>query len=221
MRRVVLRFGAAFALGLALVSLPALADEETKPTTPKDPPPKSPFSGYTFVSDVVGEVVRSDDKSVTVRITWLQPTNANNNRPRLSQNNRNFHNPYVNHNRPPQVKLKQQHHDYQLEYLDASLVRTKTLPTKTDDNGKKVSLTQKELDELRQPPGAPAYAASKFDLTAGTIVEVILIRDKTIPAAKATEDDLRIKYVTILGRDPNPPKDIANPPKNAKNAKSN
>ena len=50
-----------------------------------------------------------------------------------------------------------------------------------------------------------------YDLTPGTIVEVVLIRDRTIPAAKATEDDLRIKYVVIQGRDPNPPKDITNP----------
>jgi hypothetical protein len=224
MRRVVLRFGAAFALGLVLVALPVLADDTTPtPASPKETTPKPSFSGYVFVADVVGEVVRSDDKSVTLRITWFQPANTKNTRQHLSQNNRNYRNPFAPHmNHPTQgkTKLKEQHHDYVLNYVDQSLVRIKKLPPKTDENGKTVSYTQKELDELRQPAGFPAYAASKSDLTAGTIVEVHIMRDKTIPPAKATEEDLRIKYVTILGHDPNPPKDISNP-KNAKNKNNN
>ena len=51
----------------------------------------------------------------------------------------------------------------------------------------------------------------------GTIAEVWVVRDKSISAAKATENDLRVKYALILGADPNPPKDIekqnTNPPK--------
>jgi hypothetical protein len=228
MRRVTLRLGAAFALGLVLVSLPVLADE-TQPT--KESPAKLPsFADYVYVADVVGEVVRADDKSVTLRITWYVPQQSGNgnrnSRPRLSQNNRNFHNPYGNRsNNQRQPQLKQQHHDYVLEFVPQSLVRTKTLPPKTDDKGKKVPYTQKELEEARLPIGAPYYAASSFDLTPGTIVDVIVIRERSIPAAKATEDDLRVKYVTILGRDPNPPKDIQNGgnnnAKNAKNAKNN
>ena len=46
------------------------------------------------------------------------------------------------------------------------------------------------------------YASSPFELSPGTIVEVILIRDKTVPATKVTEDDLRVKYAIILGKDP-------------------
>ena len=52
---------------------------------------------------------------------------------------------------------------------------------------------------MRGPPGAPGYAASLFDLAPGTIVEVVAMRDRKIPAAKATEDDLCAKYIIILG----------------------
>ena len=69
---------------------------------------------------------------------------------------------------------------------------------------------QKEIDELRAPAGVTGYAASTSDVTPGTFLEVILIRDKTIAADKANENDLRIKYAIIQGHDPNPPKDIAN-----------
>ncbi|MDY3562673.1 hypothetical protein R5W23_004147 [Gemmata sp. JC673] len=213
MHTVAMRAFAALALGLGAVTLPVLAE---------DPKPKpSNWSGYVFVADVVGEVVKADDKSVTLRITWFEAQNGNNrnSRPRLSQNNRNFRNPYSqNMNRPNQsrTQLKEQHHDYELEYVPESLVRVKTLPVKLDDKGKKVPHDQKEINELRAPGGFPGYAANRSDLTPGTIVEVHLIRDKSVPAAKAGEDDLRVKYAVILGRDPNPPKDIGSGDKDKK-----
>jgi len=202
-----LRLGAGWLLGIGLVALPALADDKPKPPD---------WSGYTYVTDVVGEVVRADDSRVTLRITWFEPNQkgAKTTRPRLSTNPRNFNNPYhPNMNRPNQqrVTFKEVHHDYDLDYLPQSLVRVKTLPPKYDEKGKKLEYTQKEFDEIRAPTNVTGYAANRTDLTPGTIVEVILVRDKTIPAAKATEDDLRIKYAIIQGRDPNPPKDIANP----------
>lgn len=205
MRRITLRVAAAFALGLGAVSLPTLAD---------DAKPKPDFAGYVFVTDVVGEVVKADDKGVTLRITWFEQqvknNNNNNGRRNLSGNHRNFRNPFAPNMNRPQVQVKEQHHDYDLEYLPQSLVRTKSLPPKLDDKGKKVPHTQAELDELRAPGGVTGYAANRSDVTPGTYLEVYLIRDKTISAAKATEDDLRIKYAVILGHDTNPPKDIAN-----------
>lgn len=215
MRRTALRTGVALALGLGLVALPAIA-QDSKPTPSASLPDKPPsFAGYVYITDVVGEVVKANDKTVTLRITWFDVVkkggNNNNGRRNLSGNHRNFRNPFMpNMNRPAQVQVKEHHHDYPLDYLPQSLVRTKSLPPKTDDNGKKVPHTQKEIDELRAPAGVTGYAASAFDVTPGTFLEVILIRDKTIPAEKATEADLKIKYAIIHGRDPNPPKDIAN-----------
>ncbi|HJZ56237.1 MAG TPA: hypothetical protein VKE74_14820 [Gemmataceae bacterium] len=225
MMRRMATVGLGLVLGLGSILSQAAADDpkpddktdsksDTKSDTKPTPPMtiKAPdFSNYTNVADVVGEVIKSNDKAITLRVTWMvaQPSKS---RPRLSANNRNFQNPYSSgRNNHPQ--LKQEHHDYELEYVPESLVRIKTLPPKFDDNGKKTFYSAKEMDELRQPYTAPGYSASKGDLTPGTIVEVHVIRDKSIPAAKASEDDLRLKYVVILGHDPHPPKDTSPPKK--------
>src|SRR5262245_40746896 len=116
MRRVVLRAGAAFALSLGLVTL--VTAEDSKPV--KEPALKAPdWSGYVYVTDVVGEVVKADDKSVTLRITWFEAevkkggNNNNNRNPRqkLGRNNRNFRNPFApNMNRPNQPKVEFKEH---------------------------------------------------------------------------------------------------------------
>ena len=81
MRRVALRVGTAIVFGLGLVGLSVAAEP------PKDDPTKAPtFPGYVFVADAVGEVVKADDSSVTLRITWLEPQakKGNNGRRNLS-----------------------------------------------------------------------------------------------------------------------------------------
>ena len=88
------------------------------------------------------------------------------------------------------------------------MARTKKLPPKSDENGKKVDYTTKELEALKEPARAPGYMAARGDVVAGSIVEAVLVREKSIPAAKLAESDLKLKYVTILSHDPNPPKDI-------------
>jgi hypothetical protein len=217
------RIVATVVLGYSLAFLPALcaADDTPSPAKTRTPAPKATdWSHYAYVADVVGEIVKADNNKLTLRVTWFTTQTQGNGRPNLSGNHRNFHNPYAAAMHRPRVTVKQQHHDYELEFVPESLVRTKTLPPKLDENGKKVNYKQKELDEMRSPPGAPGYAGSVLDLAPGTIVEVIIIRDKTIPPAKATENDLRVKYAIVLGKDPNPPKDISNqkpdPKKNAK-----
>ncbi|QJW97459.1 hypothetical protein [Frigoriglobus tundricola] len=217
MRRVVLRGVFAFTLTLALVALPVAADDTSpsKSKAPtKEPVAKAPtFPGYIFVTEAVGEVVKANDTTVTLRVTWytVQQSRTGNNRVNLSSRSRNYHNPFARTTRPAHVV--EHHQDYNLDYLPQSLVRTRTLPAKTDETGKRVPHTQKEIDELRAPDGAPAYASSKLDVTPGTYLEVYLIRDKNIPDEKATDADLRIKYAFVLGKDPNPPKDIASPGK--------
>ena len=216
MRRVVLRGTSACVFGLVLVALPVAADDTSPsksktPTPTKEPVAKAPtFPGYMFITDAVGEVVKANDNTVTLRITWYTTqTSKTTARNMLSGRNRNYYNPFSRAARP--ARVVEHHQDYNLDYLPQSLVRTRTLPPKTDETGKRVPHTQKEIDELRAPDGAPAYAASKIDVTPGTYLEVYLIRDKNIPDEKATDADLRIKYAFVLGKDPNPPKDISNP----------
>src|SRR5262249_36569520 len=149
--------------------------------------PKAPdFSKYSYVNTVVGEIVKADDNSLTLRITWFVPQNANNNRrPPIHNTTHSYHNPYaVNHGRPQNVKVKEEHHDYPGSFVTDAHIRTKTLPPKTDEKGKKVDYTTKELEELKGPWSIPGYAASPADLTPGTIVEVTMIRDKSIASSK-------------------------------------
>ena len=94
---------------------------------------------------------------------------------------------------------------YTVAYAPEGLARTQTPPPKTDESGKKAAYTQKELEDLKAPSGAPGYAIAKTDLAAGAIVDVILVRDKSIAADKVTEGDLRVKYATVTGTAPTPP----------------
>lgn len=205
------------ALSYSLALLPTLgaADDPPVSSAPKSLGDQKPidWSNYTFVADAIGEVVKADSAKVTIRVTWfvdqVQANKYGNRRPPLHHNNRNFRNPFANNMNRPKIVHKEMHHDYELEFVPESLVRTKTIPTKLDEKGVRVNLNQKELDEFRAPAGAPWYAASPADLVPGTIVDFIVIHDKKIPNAKVTENDLRLKYVVILGKDPHPPKDIA------------
>jgi len=184
MKRQIVRYGFACALGFGLATLPLgmfAADDTKTPATKtpeKDVPTKAPdFSKYTYVKDVAGEVVKSDEKKLTVKVSWtmLKP-NPN---PKVA---------------PTAVPMSK---EYDFTFLPESLVRTQVLPPKLDDKGKKVAYTQKEKDALKLPMGVPNYAASMSDLTKGTPVNVILVRDKSIPSSKVTDDDSRIKYVII------------------------
>ena len=75
---------------------------------------------------------------------------------------------------------------------------------------------RKALSKRRRPlrrlfPGSVMLQSLKAFLAEFTAAD-----DK----AATTEDDLRLKYVTILGHDANPPKDIEGGNKNAKNPKN-
>src|SRR5262245_37155070 len=124
MTRRVLRLVFGFSLSLGLSILPEVSADDPKPDEkqqegkPATEKAKAPdWSGYTFVADVVGEVVKVTDSAVTIRVTWMVPVGTTNNRrPPLSANHRHFHNPYMPA-RSPQVKLQPQHHDYELEFV--------------------------------------------------------------------------------------------------------
>src|SRR4051812_34944780 len=96
-----LGLGIALGLGLGSAFAPAADDKPTeKPaeTTTPVPAPNAPlkapdWSKYATVGDVFGEVVKADANSVTFRVTWNVQVGGKG-RPRLSGNNRNFHNPF-------------------------------------------------------------------------------------------------------------------------------
>src|SRR5438094_50720 len=114
------------ALGYALFLLPLAAADDRKPD----------WSGYTTVGDVVGEVVKADGKTLTLRVTWFVPPGGGNHRPGLGMNSGSFRNPYSPTMSRPRAGLKEEHHDYELGFVDNSLVRMKTLPPKLDEKGK-------------------------------------------------------------------------------------
>ncbi|MCS7270772.1 MAG: hypothetical protein NZ703_06780, partial [Gemmataceae bacterium] len=142
------------ALGLLTVGLDASL------TAQVPPPKKAPdYSGYITVGEVVGEVLKADEKHVTVQVTWYMPQVKGGGAGRRPQIGRGgvYRNPFApNMNRPrnpPRVTVKEQKHDYDFHLVPESLIRFKSLPPKYDENGKRVSYTTKELDELRAPPG--------------------------------------------------------------------
>src|SRR5262249_52390351 len=153
---------------------------------------------YTYVTDLVGEIVKADSNKLTLRVTWFVPQQQGNNnvnhRPPLSGNHRNFRNPYAtNMNRPqhpPHITLKEQHHDYELEFVPESLVRIKPPPPKTNENGRGVASPTKEPEEARVPPPVVVSAPPPGALNPAPTAGVGIVRKKSTPAAKATEDDL-------------------------------
>jgi hypothetical protein len=200
MSTLVLRFGFVLALGLGIAAMPFgvfAADDKTKDTTAPD------WSKYTTVTEVTGELVKADETKITLRLNYVAIKGQQNKFPPLTQY------PFT----PPVAKantLMQARHDYSIHLLPESLIRTLVLPPKLDDKGKKVPYTDKEKEALKVPKGVRGYAATIADLTSGSTVIVVLIRDKSIQAEKATDDDLRVKYAILdtpaANTTTNPPK---------------
>lgn len=200
--------------------------DDTKPDPADTPKPatvdkvKAPdFTGYQWVTLMTAEVVKADDSKVTMRVFWQHVTTTNGNkgaRPSLHGNHgRSHHSPFAT--RRPNTQVKWEHHDYEVPFLAESLVRNKQLPPKIGPDGKRGYYSAKEQDDLQVPYAVPGFQATKADLVPGTIIEAHIVRDKTIPANKVADGDMRIKYAVILRHDPNPPKDIVAPPTPKKN----
>jgi hypothetical protein len=168
------------------------------------------YSSFRTLSLLTAEVVKSDDTKVTMRVYWQVAVPGRNNRRSLNGGGRH-HSPFMM--RRPNVQVKWEHKDYIVPFVEESLVRTKSLPPKLDSNGKRGYYSAKEQDEMKVPFSAPGYQATKADLVPGTIVEAHLMHDKLIPPSKVTDADVKVQYLVILRHDPNPPKDIAAPPK--------
>lgn len=168
-----------------------------------DPPDKAPdWSKYATVGEVTGEVTKVNGDSFTVRVSWLQAQAM-----RMGRNGR----PSGGGGTP-----KEMHQDYSLKFADEGLVRYRKLPPKTDDKGRKVDYTMKEMEELRKPSGVTGYAAERNELRVGHLVDVFVVRPKDVPADKAVLSDYRVKYAIIVGENPNAqqPKEAAPKKKN-------
>lgn len=186
MNRVMLSLGFTLVMGLGIGTMPSgvRAADDVKETPAPD------WSKYTTVSEVTGELVKADDKKITLRLPYVAIRGQQNKFPPLSQYP-------VAPPVAPAKNLMNANHDYEIQMIPESLVRTLTLPSKLDANGKKVSYTEKEKEALKTPKGVKGYAASISDLTAGSTVNVILIRDKSLNADKVTDNDLRVKFAII------------------------
>jgi hypothetical protein len=194
MKQRLVAYGFTFMLGIGLTTLSTTATlaDDTK-TPDKEPPAKAPdYSNYKAAKTVESvEIVKADDKKITIKISYTgtKPGPGG---------------------RPIPVQMKK---ELEYQFVPESLVRTKVLPPKYDSNGKKVTYTDKEKAALKIPAGVVGYAANVSDLAPGSTVDLILIRDKSIPEAKVTEEDMRIKYAIITAL----PTAATTPPKKNQN----
>lgn len=146
-----------------------------------DNPPD--WSNYTNHSKIEGVIVKGELDKITLQVPKLEK----------GKNNGNYR------RRRPNVHLG--HENIVIPYAPSGIVRWEKLQPGAD--GKLP--TGKALDALRLPYGAPGYAAEKTELRPGLVVEVHLVRPREVTAAKATEKDLSIKYVIIIGETKAPP----------------
>jgi hypothetical protein len=175
------------------LSFAVAADDEKKPAATATPD-KLPEWSKTYVpaGEIWGEVVKADDKGLTLQVTELAPNGSGGYKSGKGKGKSGG-------------GVKEKKTDIDLIYADGGMVRWVAKPKKTDEKGKTIALTPKEQEDLRKPIGALGYAAARTDLQAGHIVEIKLLRPKTIAAKDAKISDLEIKYALIQGTDPNPP----------------
>ena len=150
---------------------------------------KQDWSSYATYGEIVGEVVKFEDPTLTLKITKYQQTGGNNARP-IRPGLRPT-------NRPPQVKTTTEELD--LTFNENALVRWYKLAPKIGPNGKKVQRSSKEIQQYKLPQGAPGYAGNRADLQAGQTVSLVLVRPRDISPSKLTPNDIQVKYAVILG----------------------
>jgi hypothetical protein len=175
-----LAMGALFA-----ISAFAMAADEKKAAPKPVEPTAGDWSKYVTVSEVQGEIVKIEKNGFLLKI----PGPLQNKTTGTGRNRRTTLVP----GKPVEISVA---------FADGALVRWNKLPPKTDKDGKKLAHTADEIQELKKPYGVTGYAAERSDLKAGQYVDLIMVRSRDIPAAKATDADLLIKRATITGDDP-------------------
>lgn len=126
---------------------------------------------YTPPKPIVGEVVKFDDNGLLLKVI----TGYSGGKPKYEK--------------------------MQFVLHDAGLVRWKKLPHRTDDKGRRLPYSSKELEDLRSPRGAPGFAAEPADLKPGYVIELTMVRPREKPPSKVDFQDLRVQYAVILTED--------------------
>ena len=146
---------------------------------------KTDWSKFVAVNTITAEVRAVDADSVTLRVYWTEATASSSgsrgrSSSRSSRGGRNS-NPLQRmiqqaRSRQPNVKLHQEHHDYDVTFFaDTKVTGIKGM----------------------SGPATPA------NLEPGMVVSALLIRDKSIPLKNMTEADFRAKSLHVTGRNPN------------------
>jgi len=170
------------------------ADDTTTTTPPPITPPtiatsadKIDWGEYVNFSRVVGEVqkVQADHNGFTIKITETYPI--------VTRSSSRSRRPRIN------VKTKTKTEQFSLTFHDEGLVRWQKATPKLDERGKKTARTAKENLEIKKPLGAPGYVAERTDLATGMIVEVTLMRPKSVSVQKVLPSDLLVKYAVLAG----------------------
>ena len=179
---------ASFKLALAALfalSAFAFAADEKKPAAKPAEPAATDWSKYATVSEVLGEIVKIEKNGFLVKIPGPAQTKTTGS----GRSRRTMQVP----GKPVEISVA---------FADGAQIRWSKPPAKFDKDGKKVAHTPDELADLKKPYGVPGYLADRTDLKTGQYVDLIMVRPRDIPAAKATESDLLIKRATITGEDP-------------------
>ncbi len=170
MKLVTLALFAAAAAGLAHA-----ADEKKDDKKPAAAG-KIDWGEYVDYTEAAGTVAKLGEAGFTLKVSQLYASGSS---------------------RRPRLRVRAETID--LTFHDAGLVRWAKPPPRPDAKGKKVPYSEAELKALKQPAGAPGYAADRADLQARMAVTVVVMRPKNIPADGLTEQDYRVKYVVLLG----------------------
>ena len=175
----------AMLIGVVLSASSLAAADEKKPAV-KPAETATDWTKYAAASEVQGEIVKLEKNGFLLKIPGppQQKTTGTGNNRRVTSTP----------GKAVQISFA---------YIEGSQIRCAKLAPKVDSNGKKVLRTAEEIAEFKKPAGVPGYAADPSDLKVGQILDLILVRPREIPAAKATEADLIVKRATIVGEDPN------------------
>jgi hypothetical protein len=189
MVRNFIRFSGVFAIALA-VQAPGFGADDTK-AAPSSPPPSDPAPLFITSGDIVGEITKVDDKSITVRVTWYTQAPAKNARNQYGNWHRGTTSRNSNQMYQHMIQMQQQmarqaaraantkstvhHQDYTMNFTSDAQARIKHLPPKLDESGKKTFYTSDELQKLKGNPVVPGYMAEISQLKVGQLVEAHMV----------------------------------------------